>query len=141
MGHEKSSLIGLIISDAINTIFHTFGLFLLISTCRNNHITQHILLINLSVCMVLKNFLYFLHDLLKCVGDGRKTGPLHVFIEYVHLVSWRLMFYLYWLSMVFITADRLAATVFSLKYRVLWGTEQTKKVLLYTWIAAFGCLV
>ena len=66
MGH-LSLYVYLIINSTINTILHSFGLYLLITTKirRSNKSVNHLYLINYSASALLKNLAYMLYGILR----------------------------------------------------------------------------
>ena len=137
--------------DVINVIIHGIGIFLLLRTykgrCKTN---QQLLIINLWLCLLLKNLLYGFNDAAAIVNkiygphqpvgvytnsssnNATSSGP-HLITD-IQIYSYYALsipiFYYYILSLFYLTCDRLLATLFITHYIRVWNQQKTKTLIL-----------
>ena len=137
--------------DAANIILHSAGLSLLVKTFQgHNETVQHVYLINLSTIELLKSIIYLALNIIACNYDSLKNLKnndnnhsnnnnnsssskviLHLYV-YMVFVAVALQC-LYFFAMLFITADRLVATILNIKYNMFWNVSKTKVLLSRVW--------
>ena len=121
--------IPLFIAITLTLILHSVGSYLLLKTFNWNNVrTQQVLILNLSICEWLVNFLWLLFEVLYIFGYKEET-PYYANFYCVHLACIGTLY----LLMVVMTLDRLMAVIYPLKYIAHWSIERTKKILIWIW--------
>ena len=115
----------------LNILLHAFGLVFLIGAYQSrDRSTQHLLVINLSVTEIFINIL--------------RLSVVCTF-EYLSRESYRYFFYfllpqsryLYYLTMLYLTIDRLLLATIPVRYQNIWNISKTKVLLATTWTSIF----
>ena len=119
-----------------NVALHSTGCYLLHSTIKKGRgYIQQLFIMNLSVSELLKNLLKLFRYTIQLTGlFYTLPQALNVAVFYVRLNHIWGVYMLSYLSMLYITADRLLATTLNLKYK-LYITELKAKVLVvFSWV-------
>ena len=96
---------------------------------------QHILLINLTAIQLIKNILSLVEYILTVIYFT-SNAPNELFysvFSYITIVRWSTVTYLYFLAMIFVTGDRLIATLIDMKYRAVCTVGRTKILIGFSW--------
>ena len=113
----------------INTILHFIALSALIPLYgESRQKPQRLLIISVSICEAIQNILSIFHtpsDIFHLDGG-----------HYVGIVVFALNSLLY-VSLMYISLERLAKFIFNLNYPRYWNAEKTKYLLLATWLFVF----
>lgn len=119
----------------INVALHLNGLFLLICTYKGREkTTQHLHLISLSSAELLRQIASL--TVYAIMTHGFSVG-IDV-VPYIAFITRTPLYYLYFFSMIQITADRLAASLLNVRYKVVCTLYKTKILIVCTW---FFCIL
>lgn len=131
----------LIVLDTMSLFIQLPGIYALVSLYKNcTHKTQRLLIGNLSLCEILMNLLMTMQNIELMISPA--TRNYNLFIQYVELIITTGLNVLFYLSMYFITLDRLASVVLNIRYRTVWTTRSTIYLLSATWgLCITGTLV
>ena len=149
----KTVSIVVIFFNVLNILCHSIGSYLLISVYRKGKKTvQQILLINLSITELVISFPILAEETLSISsshatsqstmrnesknhslpsGQGMHNQPGDYLYVVIHV-----LFCSYYLSMIYITADRFFGVLLNIKYPVYWSTKRTKILIFCT-----SCLI
>lgn len=127
-----------------NVLLHTLGCYLLVRLYKKGTRTvQHVYLINLSLCAILKSSTSVItitiaistmnkHD------DHFDWPELSIkVVTYLGYINETGVYYMHFASMLYITADRLLSVVFNVRYHAYWTKEKAWKLVLGTWVTNF----
>ena len=114
----------------VNVSLHSVGFYLLFCTYkRGSKTVQKLFLINLSLTECIINFIKFL-----LLADNLINNDNNEYvIQYVMLVLGSGLYYIYMLTMFFITADRLFGALFPIQYITSVTTSIATRLLIGTW--------
>lgn len=135
MGRTVSWVICDAITCVLNVVLHSIGLLLLRSIYRMNQKTSHLLiLVNLSIVEILKNFIHLLHEFIDItqlfIGVTHVTELLHHYIQFFRNIGFMLQFF----SIMFlITAYRLSIVYPGGKLLPLRSRRKVRIILAVTW--------
>lgn len=130
--------ITILVLQILNFVVHTFGCYLLICIFRDrNSDVQVIYLLNLSITEAVMSFMGILI-----------TPPASLFITlskktsvFIHQVQYYVMIVLeagvllvYYMTMMYITLDRLLEIYWNIRYPVKWSKRKAKYLVGITWI-------
>lgn len=121
-----------------NVILHGVGIYLLWCLRRYSRLKiQNFYLISLSSSELLMNLLNILINLSQMTDTGGKiAGNIN---KYLIIMNFTGIAFVFHVSMIFITFDRLLELLLNIKYPVYWNEDKTKCLLFCTWM--FGaCL-
>ena len=143
----QKELYGYITLSSTNVFLHTFCVILLIQINRTtNQNVQHLFLINLSVAELIKNLLSLIRlllvILLQKIGFQPNNHSVKFIMEAINYMSFEISviaYTSYFNAMMLLTADRLAAMVLNIRYKVLCTKQRAKIICLSTSI--FSLLV
>lgn len=133
MAHVLQSV--LVSLNIANVLLHSIGIYLLVKIQqRNSGNIQTVYVINLSVCEAIMNFLELLRRIpsfFTIRADVEST--ISVVNEYIHIVMFTgISFVFYWV-MIFLTLDRLLDILLNIRYPIYWNETKTKNLLGGTW--------
>ena len=135
----RSMLIGI---DVFNVLFHSLCFYLLISIYqRSQHKkNQEIYLINLSTAEVISNFFLMVRDVvnLRRLSPNNSTGVYDTVFWCMNMFYVTGISYVYILAMLYITGDRLALVLCSLKYKWFMNPKRAKKLVVWTWVISIS---
>lgn len=143
MNIRIGSNITLMVISFVNLTLHSIGVYMISCMYKNGHRTvRNILLLNLISAEIIYNLLMVPYAF---TGVLLETYNI-VIIEKLHLVLELLLmtsgYCLYYVSMVYLTLDRLLASILNIHYRHMCTKGKIKKVLIPTWILGlFSCLL
>lgn len=127
----------LLIINIANAILHILGCYLLLTlVLRKRATVQMIFILNLSIseafgnmCAITTALPYFIQSLRFLSADTRRQMQLYMIIVFQYLVDIN-----YYLSMYYITADRLISTAFCMKYPSLCTVRKAVILVVSTWL-------
>lgn len=141
----------ILIFRQINFMLHSTGCYLLICLYKNgSSSTQQLFLINLSVIIALRNLLIIPVLILDLVPHNEESefiqdGGNGYIIEITHKILRNMIattvFFLYYMSMYYLTLDRLLAVCLHFRYSTLCTIGRVKLLLLVTWFIGFGLII
>jgi hypothetical protein len=124
----------LILMVLLNIILHSVGIYLL--SCLHNRDVHELYLINLSASEILVNVCELLARRIPRLITF--TGAALHFVkdiqEFASIVNGTLISITYYLSMVYITIDKLLDIFLNIKYAVYWNTIRAKYLIQFTWV-------
>ena len=125
----------LILLDVINIFIHSLGSHLLFTLYKKgNKTSQQLFLINLSVIEACINVLRLVFNALTVVYFCNGTTSIQVVTQHLKIVAITGGYYLYIISLFYITCDRLLNVLLNIRYRIYWNESKTKQLLVSTWI-------
>ena len=114
----------LIILDTLSVLLHTLGSYLLICVYQNGcQETQQIYIINLAVCEAFIGLLSLLYTAVP-TDVGIYVGSFIIF-GFVTTI---------YLTMIYISIDRLLDVKLNIRYPLFWNEKKTKYLLIVTWL-------
>ena len=125
----------------LNVLLHTLGLYLLLTIYKNgkNETPQQLFLIHLTVCEILINFFGILRGVDDIISESTNCGEIDSLLvnvnEYVMILSFTGVSVVYYITMIYLTVDRLADILLNIKYHLYWDTRRTNVLMCITWIA------
>ena len=132
---EFARNIVLSVLSSINLCLHITGSYLLISLYKGGQKSvQHILLINLSFSEIAFNMIilpFSVTGILSQLKHSKVLREAQFMIEIFQITG---VYYLYYISMMYLTADRMVATILNIRYRNICTTSKVKKLLIVTWV-------
>ena len=129
----------IIVLSMLNTFLHGLGCWLLFGLYKNGRKTvQQMYLINLGLCECLMNIIRSLQNILIIVYLNSPSINIYRTNVYLNFIAGSGLYYLYSLSMFFITGDRLLSIIFAFKYNISWNIHRTRKLLAWTWFISFS---
>ena len=135
----------LLVFNILNVIIHSLASYLLICLYQNgDQNVQQLYLINLSVSEALANFLgIFTSSLTESIAFSESTASIVEEVQsYIWIIVYTMIYLLYYMSMIYITTDRLLDILLNLKYPVYCDEFKAKCLLITTWILGIIlCLV
>ena len=135
--------IALVTMNIINMLYHAMGSFLLISIYkRRRQTTQQLYIINLSLTEFIACVMILLEEFPDLIPMNITVSTtLKLVDKYLYVIIY-VIFCLYYISMMFITMDRLLGVLLNIKYPIYWSKRKTKYLLLTTWIiVVIACVV
>ena len=131
-----SFLIGL---NIVNVILHSLGTSLLISTYKTRkQEVQHIYLINLSITECLINLLDILRNFPELIEVNKDARVIVRGVsEYLIIFSYAGISVVYYVTMVYITLNKLMEIVLTISYPIYWNERKAKYSVYTTWVIAF----
>ena len=115
----------------LNVMLHLCGCLLLIFLYKHdNRTTQQLVLINLSFIELIKNLLIIFITLLHSSVDETIQLISKIFVVFVHTT----ILFVYYMTMYFLTLDRLLAACLNLKYAIHCTIARVKFLLMVTWL-------
>ena len=131
----------LFLLNITNVILHSVGAYALISvysTCR--HKPQRMYIINLAICEGIINAIEIVRSVADFASELYEWKEICTLVRhYALIISFTGISFVYYLGMMYLTVDRLAKIVLSLKYPQYWDEHKTKYLVLATWM--FGITV
>lgn len=117
--------------NAINVILHVLGAYLLICLYRRcRYKPQRLYIINLAVSECLSNLFELLRTSLEFIPQSFTVREVRM---YLHIIVYTGLSIVYFLIMIYITADRLIHVYLNLKYPTIWNVARTKHLIVFTW--------
>lgn len=121
----------------ITIILHIIGIHLLVTLHRNGSRTpERIFLINLSISEVMFNFFDILTTPLTDLASfSANASSIVTDVQgYIFILSGYGVVPVYFLSMIYLTIDRLLDIILSIKYHLYCDTKKAKLTLKVTWV-------
>ena len=135
----------LIIFRFVNAIIHTLGCYLLIRQYKDGKDTpQQVYLINLALAESTQNFFSAFMSPFFCKMDLLKNAVYAIdkFQETFVIITVVSVNLVYYMSMIFITFDRLLEILLNIKYPLYWNVCKSKYLILSTWLtSAVVCII
>lgn len=121
----------------INTFMHSTGVCLLIYFYRTGKKdSQKVYFINLSIAEVLLNFMEILTGIPEMISHSKELSIGFRYIQYyANLFNMTTVWVVLYLTMVYITADRLLTVRYGLKYKMYWRKKKANYLIITTWVA------
>lgn len=117
-----------------NLTLHLIATYILVCLYKSGKKTvQKLYLINLSVTEILASLAVFGQDGMRLLYGG-KLSPIEAEISLQLCIAMHIVFCIYFWNMIFITADRLFATVLHVKYPIYWNKEKAKWAIKTIWL-------
>ena len=133
MAFAKNIIISII--SSINLCLHITGCYLLVCLYKGGRQSvQHVLLINLVLSEIMVNLLIVPFAVTGFLSHSNNSTVLleyHLALGLAHVTG---AYYLYYISMMYLTADRMLATLLNIRYRDICTKRKVKKLLILTWI-------
>ena len=137
-GHKMSVALRITLSvvNLITTIFHILGSYLLIYQYRNGlQNSQQLFLINLAIAEGVTNLLQFLAN---PISDMISMSPKTALViqecqYYIKTIRGYGFVTVYFLTMIYLTLDRLFDILLNIRYPLYWNENHTSKLLIVTW--------
>ena len=148
---ERRSTTGLtryvigMVFESCNFLLHSLGFYLVFTLYRRGEKNvQQLLLVNLSMVQCLYCFVYIVYNAIQLSWDMIRVHGLdkvdRVALDRLHNVKtffggilWTSFTYLYYLSMTYISVDRVLRIVLGMRYNSVWNKRKTKILLAVTW--------
>lgn len=127
-------LFGLVL---VNTFIHSIGASLLIILYRKRkkRSTQEIYLINLSISEILLNFMEILKRIPEMFSHANKIATVFKYIQhYATVINLTGIWMVRYVTMIYITVDRLLMVRFGLKYQTCWMKKRPKYLIIAKWV-------
>eukprot|EP00111_Clytia_hemisphaerica_P024689 TCONS_00072753-protein len=116
-----------------NVLLHTVGIYLLWCLRSQSLLKiQYFFLMSLSGSELVMNFLGVARMFLEMVG--KNNTPARMVADNIYIFEFTGTAFIFHLSMIFITLDRLLELVLNIRYPVYWDEDKTKTLLIGTWI-------
>ena len=130
-----------LVLNIVNVVIHSVGTAALLVLYRESrHKPQRQFLISLSVCEATINLLYVVISVLTVFASRLPGGRTQLLIErvgnYLHIVVFTGLSVVYFVSMVYITLDKLAKVYLGVHYSQYWNERKTRYLLIGTWSVA-----
>lgn len=127
----------LVIMNSVNVLLHGTGIYLLNVLHRKGKSNiQNIYILHLSVSELLMNSLEIIRTSLLLLIEYKISPNVCQQLEhYLSIVMFTGISFVFYLTMVFITIDRLLNIVLVIRYRVYWSERKAKLLLRGTWIS------
>lgn len=125
----------------ITILLHLIGSYLLTSLYKNGaQNPEQLFLINLSVSEIVFNFFDILSTPLQDVTtlSANETMRAETVQGYIIVASGYGVVPVYFLSMIYLTIDRLLEIVLCLKYHMYCTVPRTQRILVLTWVITVG---
>ena len=133
-------LIVLSLLNVVTVMLHGLGCYLLISQYRFGlHTPQQLYLINLAVSEGTTNFLQLLINY-----EGKhlhNSTTIHTWQHYVKTMRGYGFVTVYFLTMIYLTLDKLLDIYLNIKYHLYWNEYRTKNLIVTTWIVTLSSAV
>lgn len=124
----------LLLISVINMLLHSLGCALLVRVAGSNRQRiQRIYLINLSISVITTNAI----ELIKAIsafGWCERNDTIRLLRYYSWTISYTGGSFVYYAVMYFITCDRLAQMILSLRYTTFWNKKKAIQLLVVTWV-------
>ena len=130
--------------NLITTILHTFGGYLLIYQYRHGLQDSHeLFLINLSISEGIVNLLQFL---INPISDMISMSTNHALVinkvqHYIKTLRGVGFVTVYFLTMIYLTLDRLFDILLNIRYSLYWNELYTKNLLKVTWAMSISTAI
>ena len=109
-----------------DVLLHGLGTYLLVCLYRKGkQDSQHLYILSLGVCECLYNVLFLFEWALKNVVQDIET--------YLLILRNSCLLYVYYMTMIYITADKLFDIRLNITYHLYWDEDKTRKLLVMTW--------
>ena len=115
----------------INSIFHITGMYLLIClrySAMNS--SQRLFLLHLS----LSEFCLTFMEMIKRILHISLNSQDNYILEYLNIIQFSSAAMVYYLIMIYLTADRFFELYLSIKYHLYWSETKSKGLLITTWV-------
>lgn len=123
------------IISLVNAALHSLGAYVLVSIYSNGRKTsQQVFLINLSFVGSLSSIVSLLHGIDNILGYYYYHW--HIIDEisnYLFIINITGLFYLFYLSIMFVTLDRLMSSLLTFRYIIYWDHLKAIKLLIASW--------
>lgn len=134
----------LIIFNVINVLLHGIGIHLLYCVHRvGEPNVQNVFILNLSITELIMNLCEIFRRLFH-IFSSHSFGPssastLTSINRYLSIVMFTGVSVVFYLTMAYITIDRLLHIALSIRYKLYWSAKKAKRLLIVTW--CFGALI
>ena len=123
------------IISSINLCLHITGCYLLVCLYKGGRQSvQQLLLINLSFSEIMVNMLAVPYSITGSLFQSTNSTNILEYHLTLGLINITGIHYYYYISMMYLTADRLMATLLNIRYRDICTKSKVKKLLVLTWI-------
>lgn len=125
-----------IVMKVINIALHSTGIYLLRCLLKiKQESIQNVILLNLSACELLMNFLEGIRNLLMILIDKEiHVKENNIVKEYLQILM--LICFVFYLVMFHLTLDRLLHVTYPFKYRIYCTRQSVKVVLTLIWVVS-----
>jgi hypothetical protein len=121
-----------------NLVLHGVGIYLLWCLFRQSRLKiQYFYLISLSGSEVVMNFFEVITIISYLTTGSEKNYAVDKINEYILIVQYTGTAFIFHISMIYITLDRLLELLLNIKYPVYWNEEKAGKLLVGTWVTGF----
>ena len=129
----------LLVLNIANVFVHGTGSYLLGCIYKQGkRSAQKIFIINLSVCELLMNLMECLRRILELITlSGKQSNDTSEFQDYLLIVMFTGVSFVFYMDMIFITVDRLLNVFLNARYRIYCNQRKAKCLLAITWLIGF----
>ena len=114
-------------------ICHSIGSYLLMCLQRKGKAkTQHVLILNISGCVIILNILQIIHVVFSLQSP---TITVQVTKYIILITMYTIYFSVYFSAMVYINIDRLLEVFLNIRYPLHVTTARVKRLLILTWVS------
>lgn len=127
----------MILIQVVNVLLHTGGLYLIASLRKNGKANVQILLVmNLSISELMLNMTYIVMFALNIRFTAEPSHEILNVMKYTDIISGLCVNLVYYLTMIYISINKMLEVLMNLKYEVYCNKNNAKNLLFSTWLLA-----